>query len=900
MTKIRLKSSVFLIFLASLIGSIVLENCLYFNYSGNNVSKPKQGLVKAVFSQPEEKIGADMIARRIKSASQITPGNFMVEIAYISQMLGIKDYERVIQIFRTSLDPVAFVEGLQKDTGKSTKDVLTALDSIAFFKRIAANYRLRESGSLDAREFQNTRIDVGVSSGNYQVQGEQKDVAGAPLSEYLRLMREDAQDVPFVFRDDMENFVGRFLGKSVAEQDTPDLLDMVSKIESYLQNIDLGKIKYVITSGIGANEMYSHQLAAIVNAYSKKAGKEVKWIVANNPAHLEIIPSDANNDNTVVFEMSRSGGTKETVDFFDATKDRFKKRVVASNPPNKPTDITLYTKADKLKLDPDAKVLLIDDTRGDIGGRQMNRKTLMVYAPLYLALSSSLGNTAEAQEFLKYYANELLSANNELAYGNGLNSASVKLAEFLFRHRESGRNKFSVIYDNSLKATATELFQLLNEGANKNIAGGTNNNILDSYSFSDDKSRYDEIFTKAPDAQLPVFLLNKNGSGYSDALRYIEALKAKGIPAIVVQAELSDGLNDNLKTIARTSALLQDMVVYFTYITNQDANSNPAVKFVREITSAMFEILKDKKAGASTDIKMTFEDVLRKIEEKQRVAQTAAKQAIDRRNAQREPYRGEFDTFRDSIKALAITLGFSETNATSTLIKAISKTVVQTDVGEAGGSKIQEISEAFSRAGINSLLGALSADSVISPLNKQIVLESNSRMKISVAAKDNSLQAVSGSLAEKLAEYLFSMYKEKPLMYVPLTFMEVDQENPEIKEIAQKITDTFASLNITVPMLALPKVAHQGIEAVMSHPENVFNIAIVYTDTYGQGLGTSLIEPNVTIDDATYVYGIANVVRMAVGGTASIIFEVKNREDLANIRKILDDTLAAFRKKISP
>jgi len=60
--------------------------------------------------------------------------------------------------------------------------------------------------------------------------------------------------------------------------------------------------------------------------------------------------------------------------------------------------------------------------------------------------------------------------------------------------------------------------------------------------------------------------------------------------------ELTKGnVSSILGSLASLSALLQDAAVYYTYITSQDANSNPAVKFVREITAVMFDIIKAKK-----------------------------------------------------------------------------------------------------------------------------------------------------------------------------------------------------------------------------------------------------------------------------------------------------------------
>jgi hypothetical protein len=593
--------------------------------------------------------------------------------------------------------------------------------------------------------------------------------------------------------------------------------------------------------------------------------------------------------------MSRSGGTKETIDFFNATKERFKTRIVAANKGK------LREIADELNTQQDSKVLIIDDTRGDIGGRQMNRKTLMVFAPLYLALRAGLKDENSARDSLRNYCEALFEANEELAYTNGLNSQAVRLAEFLFRHRQNGRIKFSVIFDESLKFTAKELFQLLNEGANKNIAGGTNNNILGSYSLTNDEKRYRKVFAADPDSQLPIFLLNKNSPDYKKALDYIAELEEKGIPYIVITAELKEAdLAHNLKTLARMSALCQDMVVYFTYITNQDANSNPAVKFVREITAAMFEILKEKKQRGEKDLRITFADVIGKIKEQRENAKEKAKSMLDEKNVIRENYKSVFDPFKDAIKNLAGQLNVAEEEVTLTLLGSISESVLKTDVGEAGGCKTAVVEEAFSRSRITPYLGKYTPDPQIVPLEKQIILYDDGKIRISVAVeRDGSLRFDSKNVAENLAKYIHEMYKKRKesLKYITLTFMEVDSDNPLLRDIVTKLTDTFAKKKISPLLLGLPGVAHTGIEAVMSHPESIFNIGIIYTDTYGGELGAQKIDEYTTIDEATYVYGISNVIRMALGGTPSIIFEVENSKDLEYVKNTIYKTLSILQQK---
>lgn len=834
------------------------------------------------------------------SSSPLNAKEAMDKFYTVTRLLDIKDSKRIAQVLLTSLDPVAFVQSLTDITGYPDSEIIKQLQNNVLFNHIAADYRLRTTKIFDEQEFENRSISIDIGPNFAYAKGKQKDIDGQPLSDYLKTRRNYAGNTAFVFRDNMKQFVARFLGITVENPDSPDLLSLIDMTDIFLNTIDIDGTKYVITSGIGANEMYSHQLAKTLNDFFQSIGINVRWIVVNNPADVQRIPSDANNDNTVIFEMSRSGTTKESLDFFKATKDRFKKRIVGANPGKN----NLNTLALELQKEKGASILAIDDTRGDIGGRQMNRRTLMVYLPLYLALVAGLKDKTKAKEYLKEYVQELLDANDNFDYKRGSKSEAVQIAEFLFRHRASGRNKFSVVYDDSLKASAKELFQLVNEGGNKNIAGGSNNNILLSYSLQQDKSLYEKVFDKAAGTQLPVFILNQNSKDHQAALNYIEGLQKKGIPVVVINVNISSDIKKNLRVIARTSALLQDIVVYFTYITNQDANSNPAVKFVREITAAMFEIVKGKKERGQKDIKISFSDVITKIKQKQDSDNLNSLGSMRGKtgglNEQELP--ASFNEIANSINSIANSLKVSNDKITDAFISALSKKVVMTDIGEAGANKVSDINASFAVSEISSL-GKNSVDPVIPTLDEQKVLSgSGLDGKISVAvSQDIQFMPTGSDISGQLAQYLTRMYdlRSNTLQQIALTYMEVDNNNPDIQNIAKNITEKFADLNITVPLLALPGVAHTGIEAVMSHPENVFNIAIVYTDTYSGQLGEKEIDKNITLNDATYVYGISNVIRMALGGTPSIIFEVKNNQQLKEVRVIIDKAIGIFRQNIA-
>jgi|GEM_PF-1895056 len=817
-----------------------------------------------------------------------TPAQASADIDFILRALNIKDYPRVIETLRRSTDPVAFVDTLVKVSGTDTARVIDALASVAYFAPIAANYRVRTAASFAKAEFALKTATVAVKARGYDLEGAQADNAGEPISDYLKVMRRAVGNVPFVFRDNMLDFVGKFLGRRSVPAD-PDLEGLIRRTEHFFSTVDTKNLRYVVTSGIGANEMYSHELAQILNASFKARGIDVTWIVVNNPAHLNRLPADAVDANTIVFEMSRSGTTKETLDFFNATKDMFRTRIVAANSgPLKEGALALRNSG--------GNTLVIDDTPGDIGGRQMNRKTLMVYLPLFVALTAGLKDTAEARKMLGRYVSASLVANAELSYSDPA-SAAVQLAEFLFRHRADGRNKFSVVFDEKLRFTAKELFQLLNEGANKTIAGGSNNNILDSYSLTGDKARYETVFEQAAYSQVPIFLVTKDSD-----MAYVNELKQKGIPVIVVTVDLGEDLGANLESLARTSALLQDMVVYFTYITNQDANSNPAVKLVREITKVMF---KNKQKLASDDIRMNAAEVLGAMSVQQKADLEKAKAALAAKNIARAPAGAQFAQFEQALADLARLLGVSADTVVETLFGAISPKVFTADVLEAGGSSNADGTAAFDESEMikKGLLGKFTTDRALTPLEQQVILRDEREYRVSVLMPAGSQVSFAGSLSEKLGQYFHQMYlvKEKKAEFqqMALSYMEADADNPAIKEIAEGLTELFAGFNVTIPKLALPGVAHTGIEAIMSHPENVFNIAIVSTETYGEGLGTREVEPGVKVDPTTYAYFAGNIYRGSKAGIPTIIFELKNKDQLPRAREDILSGMASFRDRIS-
>ncbi len=869
------------------------------------------------------KITQDMRKKEIPGGALNTL-SLLIELDYVMRMLKVKDHKRAIQILLTSSSSKEFINKMVEYSGQDLETVESAMNSVDIFRPLVADARYRRAEVFDPAEFKSKVLDFGVGLDGYKKEGRQFDVPGGAMSEYLKFMREAAGNVQMVFRDTQDVFLGRFLG--MAETNTgeaPDLVDIITKLDSYLDGMKdvnrVQKVKYLITSGIGANEMYSHLRAKLVNEYMEKSGIAFRWIVVNNPAHELLLPDDADDENTVVFEMSRSGSTDETKKFMLYTLSRFKHRIVAAN-----KGALNEIGRELAQEDPNAEIMIFDDIPEDIGGRQMNRETLMVVAPLYLALRLGLKNKDTAVSALKEYSKASYDSNTILSYGLGDASPAVEGAEFIFRHRESGRNNLAVVYDEELRALFKELEQLNNEGANKVTADGINNNLVIGYSLDKNPDIYKKVFSEAGDRQTGIFLLNRNAENYGEKAEYIKSLRDKGVPVIAIALDLEKveksgrgsivTLQHNLSVAERASYLIQDIVVYFTYLTKQDANSNPNVKMVRAITATNFDSLKVKKAyNGEVNPVVSFAEIAASLAEKDASDKRTLAGTIDVikgkdglpdkrvvRKTNEEIAQGEFGDFISKCEALEKALGMKTGSVGTILSEALSMEVMEADLGEAGGAGVPNIDAAFTKAGFEKQEGRdrRSATKQENGLYKQIVLNPDDKnVSISVAVNGKSGWSAKGeSIEQKVAAYIADMWT-KDILYMPLSYMEVDMNNNDIADIVRMMVNRFSRWGITCPMLAYPNAAHTGAEGVFTHSARSFNIAIVYTKAYGGKVGNAVIEKgqfgdgkewDITIDNATYVFGIGNVSRGAFAGGRTLMITMPNADYLPQVKEILE------------
>lgn len=198
--------------------------------------------------------------------------------------------------------------------------------------------------------------------------------------------------------------------------------------------------KYMVTTGIGANEQFTHFVAS---CYNSSENPRLKWFIINSPKNLSLLPPDASVENTIFVEFSRSSLTEETVKIHEYTP-REAKRIVFSN-----------TGPLRKLAERDGNLIL--ELPDEVSGRFGRNKTPILLAPMYIAGMDVEGFWRDIE--LAITAFDLTNPE----------SLPFVLAKFILLNQNiSSKN---LIYlgcnDDNLGILADEFIQFWNEGVNK-------------------------------------------------------------------------------------------------------------------------------------------------------------------------------------------------------------------------------------------------------------------------------------------------------------------------------------------------------------------------------------------------------------------------------------------------
>ena len=372
-------------------------------------------------------------------------------------------------------------------------------------------------------------------------------------------------DDPFLklYREDVESYYEAFM------KDTAPLI-----LEALHRDFGSSGPRYLVTTGIGANEQFCHFAAALHNADPES---RTKWIVIHSPLQLKFLPADAAEENTLFMEFSRSSVTEETIKLHEYTA-RSLKRIVFSNGGN----------LKKLAERDGNLVLPMPD---QVSGRFGRNKTPILLAPM---LACGMDTRA--------YWTGITQAIRAFDLGDP-DSLPHVLARFILAFLKSrGTNLLYLgCNDEVLSLLADEFIQFWNEGVNKN-----GNDLLVSRFFGLPRDSHMNLEGVLGNRQtkLGFFLLRDDMRGEVRHPLVNEAADAAdpaheglrlGDEEVILSLANYRRFCEVMPTIlirvrgalrmehsAVLGQLFSDVTFVYSRLMGIDPGSNPEVKFVRE------------------------------------------------------------------------------------------------------------------------------------------------------------------------------------------------------------------------------------------------------------------------------------------------------------------------------
>lgn len=353
------------------------------------------------------------------------------------------------------------------------------------------------------------------------------------------------------------------------------MADTASQILAFVkESFPGGGLRYLVTTGIGANEQFCHYMSALNNAGPEK---KLTWLVIHSPLQLDLLPPDANADNTLFMEFSRSSVTEETIKLHEYT-DRNLKRIVFSNGGNL-----------KRLAERDGNLVLPMPDR--VSGRFGRNKTPILLAPMLVCgmdtgtYWSAIGDAIRAFD---------LSDPDSLPH---------VMARFILAFQKARGTDFIYLgcNDETLGLLADEFIQFWNEGVNK---GGNDLLVSRFFGLPRDSHMNLEGVLGNKETKLGLFLLRdemrprkkhplvreeidpaeeKHGGLHLGDEEVILALAnykrfSEVMPSILLQIK---GELSPLHS-AVLGQLFSDVTFVYSRLMGIDPGSNPEVKFVRE------------------------------------------------------------------------------------------------------------------------------------------------------------------------------------------------------------------------------------------------------------------------------------------------------------------------------
>ena len=370
---------------------------------------------------------------------------------------------------------------------------------------------------------------------------------------------------PFVelYRNDVLSYYNSFMS------------DVSPKIEAETKKLFLNtRLEYLITTGIGANEQFTHFAASVNN---NNPDRHLQWIIINSPKDLSLLPLDSNKDNTLFLEFSRSSLTEETVKIHEYTP-RDAKRIVFSN------SGPLF---DIAARDGNLTLSLPDQ----VSGRYGRNKTPILLAPMLIAGMDVAQFWRDIDE-----ATQVFDITNH-------NSLPFVLAKFILIWQKLHKNNFIYLgcNDKQLSLLTDQFIQFWNEGVNK---GGNDLLMSSFFGLPRDSHMNIEGVLGNQQTKMGVFVLKTNmrdskrhpivsefidpinpnhaGLHFGDEEVILAMANYRRFSEVMPSVLFEVPNQTSLKLSAILGQLFADVTFIYSRLMGIDPGSNPEVKFVRE------------------------------------------------------------------------------------------------------------------------------------------------------------------------------------------------------------------------------------------------------------------------------------------------------------------------------
>ena len=555
-------------------------------------------------------------------------------VEYISNYLKKASIEEIYNAMCDAIEPKVFTMHLSSESGRDIGEVENILEKSIFEKLVVKN-RLTTLTDFTQKPFLN-RPSIKFtknSEGQKFAKGKIQFVGfGCPekkvdpdrlklLERWLSLiLKELKSSPPAIFQDGIIDYHNRFYKGPMPENEFNILSEQVknkygtilaeiidifilerfgtkSKIPNQKRNlIDIKKakekIKYVVTFGIGGNEMRWHTLSEINNS---NPHSKAKWIPINFAGDIDLIPADANSKNTIQLAFSRSGDTEETKGSIEVLGRRFPNTIVFAN-------------KGELKEAGEKMGALILPFPPKIAGRYCGLKT-----PVNLAPMSILGMDTK-----KYWETSEQSAKAFLPESK--TNLAWEISAFIFREKILTGTKMIYLGQNHplLKKSLDEVNQFIMEGLAKE-----GNEIFSMVGMKYPRNSHYEIEGPLGNPNFWLFwnviFTGIRIGNQCDYLRYGNASdpqKSKLFADEILMTLIAGNLNTfakrspsiiilipelDLETFALLSKIYEDTIYYLCKMCCVDPFGNPAVKNVRfesaENVKKLYHLKKQKIKG---------------------------------------------------------------------------------------------------------------------------------------------------------------------------------------------------------------------------------------------------------------------------------------------------------------